>query len=148
MWNQIIVQKYVVINRIKKKEGEAAEHIDLYVKVLSALSIVAVSIIGFGGFATLSLQHNNPCEHFQQQCNHSQYSDHYNVSWFPFLLRAQNVKASENVENSKDNDGISKAMVVDIPEKSILVILFWPEEQCKNLQNPDKKRKGSSNRIT
>lgn len=47
----------------------------------------------------------------------------------------QDAKPPEDVDDSQDNYAVSNAVVIDVPDVPILVILHWPQEQCKNLQN-------------
>lgn len=47
----------------------------------------------------------------------------------------QDAKPPEDVDDSQDNYAVSDAVVIYVPDVPILVILHWPQEQCKNLQN-------------
>lgn len=47
----------------------------------------------------------------------------------------QDAKPPEDVDDSQDNYAVSNAVVIDVPDVPILVILHWPQEQCENLQN-------------
>lgn len=81
--------------------------------------------MGLGGLAGFPPQNYNPSNCFQQQGNRTQHNEHNNVSRFPFLFGLQNVITLEQIDDAKNNNGISNTMVVDIPIKAVLVIFLW-----------------------
>lgn len=49
------------------------------------------------------------------------------------MFRFQDIDTLEYIEDAEDKDGVAKAVVVNVPVESILVIFLGPYKQGKNL---------------
>lgn len=92
------------------------------------------------GATPLPLQNNIPCITLQQHSIEAQGNQNANICFLPLLLWFENVEAFKDVDDAKDDDKVSNWVMVNVPVKSVLVILIGPQEQGKHLQNRIEKK--------
>lgn len=85
------------------------------------------------GSSILPLENDGPSDDLQEQGNATKNGNCNDVSHCPFMIDAQYLHAFEDVDNAQDDDRVSHQVMIDVPNKSILVILARPQKQCKDL---------------
>lgn len=97
--------------------------------------LAGFGVEGLGGLVgRFSLQDDNPSEGFQDDSDGTDHGDDANIGRLPFVVGVEHVDAFEDVDDAKDEDWVSHAMVVYVPILSVFVVLLWSQEKCRHLQ--------------